>query len=63
MLEYSQSKEVYELLSANYVEDHDAAFRFQYSAEFLNWYDSHGLRIHSSQLIRVKGNDASGLLP
>ncbi|KAF8321633.1 N-myristoyl transferase [Clavulina sp. PMI_390] len=33
----AQSKEVYELLSANYVEDHDASFRFQYSAEFLRW--------------------------
>ncbi|KAG8895163.1 glycylpeptide N-tetradecanoyltransferase, partial [Tulasnella sp. 408] len=30
-------REVYELLSQNYVEDHDAAFRFQYSAEFLEW--------------------------
>lgn len=30
-------KEVHELLSANYVEDDDAAFRFQYSAEFLEW--------------------------
>lgn len=34
---FPQSKEVYELLSANYVEDHDAAFRFEYSAEFLRW--------------------------
>ncbi|KAI9453987.1 N-myristoyl transferase [Lactarius psammicola] len=32
-----QIKEVYELLSANYVEDDQAAFRFQYSAEFLEW--------------------------
>lgn len=31
-------KEVHELLSANYVEDDDAAFRFQYSAEFLEWF-------------------------
>ncbi|KAH9177748.1 N-myristoyl transferase [Lactarius sanguifluus] len=30
-------KEVYELLSANYVEDDQAAFRFQYTAEFLEW--------------------------
>lgn len=32
-----QLKEIYELLSANYVEDDDASFRFQYSAEFLRW--------------------------
>ena len=31
-------RELYELLSANYVEDDDASFRFQYSAEFLRWY-------------------------
>ncbi|KAG8814420.1 glycylpeptide N-tetradecanoyltransferase [Serendipita sp. 401] len=33
----SELKELYELLSANYVEDDDAAFRFNYSAEFLRW--------------------------
>jgi len=33
-----QLKEVYELLSANYVEDDQAAFRFRYTAEFLEWY-------------------------
>ncbi|KIM87248.1 hypothetical protein PILCRDRAFT_815729 [Piloderma croceum F 1598] len=32
-----QVKEVYDLLSLNYVEDDDASFRFQYSAEFLHW--------------------------
>ncbi|KAF9454578.1 N-myristoyl transferase [Macrolepiota fuliginosa MF-IS2] len=32
-----QCKEVYDLLSANYVEDDQASFRFQYSAEFLQW--------------------------
>ncbi|KAF7338223.1 Glycylpeptide N-tetradecanoyltransferase [Mycena venus] len=32
-----QNKEVYDLLSLNYVEDEDASFRFQYSAEFLQW--------------------------
>jgi len=32
-----QHKEVYDLLSLNYVEDDDAVFRFQYSAEFLQW--------------------------
>ncbi|KDQ61034.1 hypothetical protein JAAARDRAFT_124146 [Jaapia argillacea MUCL 33604] len=33
----NQLKEVYELLSLNYVEDHDASFRFRYTAEFLDW--------------------------
>ncbi|KZT09671.1 N-myristoyl transferase [Laetiporus sulphureus 93-53] len=33
----AQLREVYELLSANYVEDDEASFRFQYSAEFLRW--------------------------
>jgi len=33
----NQGKEVYDLLSANYVEDDQASFRFQYSAEFLKW--------------------------
>ncbi|TFK55084.1 N-myristoyl transferase [Heliocybe sulcata] len=33
----NQLKEVYELLSLNYVEDNDATFRFQYTAEFLQW--------------------------
>ncbi|KAI0320750.1 N-myristoyl transferase [Amylostereum chailletii] len=33
----AQIKEVYELLSANYVEDDQASFRFKYSAEFLEW--------------------------
>ncbi|KCV72722.1 hypothetical protein H696_00300 [Fonticula alba] len=32
-----QSKELYELLSGNYVEDGDAYFRFDYSREFLQW--------------------------
>jgi len=33
-----QIKEVYNLLSLNYVEDDDASFRFQYTAEFLHWW-------------------------
>lgn len=33
----NQLKEVYELLTANYVEDSDATFRFDYSAEFFRW--------------------------
>ncbi|WRT66752.1 glycylpeptide N-tetradecanoyltransferase [Kwoniella shivajii] len=32
-----QCKEVYELLSENYVEDDEAMFRFKYSKEFLLW--------------------------
>jgi len=32
-----QNKEVYDLLSLNYVEDDQAGFRFQYSSEFLAW--------------------------
>ena len=30
-------KELYELLTMNYVEDDDAMFRFDYSADFLKW--------------------------
>jgi len=30
-------KEVYELLSGHYVEDHEAMFRFNYSPSFLSW--------------------------
>ncbi|KAF7792266.1 hypothetical protein EIP86_003302 [Pleurotus ostreatoroseus] len=33
----AQLRELYEFLSANYVEDDDASFRFRYSAEFLRW--------------------------
>lgn len=33
-----QIKELYELLTNNYVEDDDAMFRFDYSAPFLKWY-------------------------
>ncbi|KZO97861.1 N-myristoyl transferase [Calocera viscosa TUFC12733] len=33
----AECKEVYELLSANYVEDDDASFRFAYTASFLRW--------------------------
>ncbi|KAJ3037314.1 Glycylpeptide N-tetradecanoyltransferase 2 [Rhizophlyctis rosea] len=33
----AENKELYELLSLNYVEDDDAMFRFDYSAEFLKW--------------------------
>ncbi|KAG9123077.1 glycylpeptide N-tetradecanoyltransferase [Ceratobasidium sp. 392] len=37
IMEPDQVKEVHELLSANYVEDTEAAFRFRYSAEFFAW--------------------------
>ncbi|RKO90580.1 type-i n-myristoyltransferase with bound myristoyl-CoA and inhibitor ddd85646 [Blyttiomyces helicus] len=40
LIELGSDKEVrklYELLSANYVEDDDAMFRFDYSANFLKW--------------------------
>ncbi len=30
-------REIYELLSAHYVEDDDNMFRFAYSKEFLRW--------------------------
>ncbi|KAL0946633.1 hypothetical protein HGRIS_012830 [Hohenbuehelia grisea] len=37
LTEEKQIKEVYDLLSLNYIEDDHAAFRFKYSAEFLKW--------------------------
>lgn len=37
MRDEETQKEVYELLTNNYVEDDDAMFRFQYSKEFLKW--------------------------
>ncbi|KAH8917460.1 N-myristoyl transferase [Atractiella rhizophila] len=33
----AQLKEVYELLTANFVEDDDAMFRFDYQPEFISW--------------------------
>lgn len=36
-----QIKELYELLTYNYVEDQEATMRFNYSAEFLDWYVRH----------------------
>jgi glycylpeptide N-tetradecanoyltransferase len=32
-----QRKEVYDLLTNHYVEDADATFRFDYSADFIEW--------------------------
>ncbi|KAI8087658.1 acyl-CoA N-acyltransferase [Gilbertella persicaria] len=37
MTDEKQVKELYDLLTFNYVEDDDAQFRFDYSAEFLKW--------------------------
>ncbi|KAH7103465.1 Myristoyl-CoA:protein N-myristoyltransferase, N-terminal domain-containing protein [Auriculariales sp. MPI-PUGE-AT-0066] len=37
MTNQAELTELYELLSANYVEDDGATFRFKYSAEFLQW--------------------------
>lgn len=34
---HHQLKEVYELLSNNYVEDNEASFRFEYTADFFEW--------------------------
>lgn len=54
----AELKEVYELLSLNYVEDDEASFRFDYSASFLRWAlkapGSHkslhvGVRVKASQ--------------
>ena len=32
-----QAKELYELLKANYVEDSESTFRFEYSVDFIRW--------------------------
>lgn len=54
----AQLKEVYDLLTANYVEDDDATLRFDYSPEFLHWSLRHpgycpswhvGVRVSSSR--------------
>ncbi|KAF4603821.1 glycylpeptide N-tetradecanoyltransferase [Pleurotus pulmonarius] len=37
MSDPNQTKEVYDLLSLNYIEDDEASFRFLYTAEFLEW--------------------------
>lgn len=37
----TELREVYDLLSANYVEDIDSSLRFNYSPEFLNWVLKH----------------------
>ncbi|CAL1705092.1 unnamed protein product [Somion occarium] len=53
----AQLRELYELLSANYVEDDDASFRFQYSAEFLKWaLQPPGYRKEWHVAVRVASN-------
>jgi len=39
LLREEEIDEVFELLSGHYVEDDDAMFRFNYSREFLKWYE------------------------
>lgn len=40
LLKDQEIDEVFELLSGHYVEDDEAMFRFNYSREFLKWYES-----------------------
>lgn len=48
--------EVYDLLAANYVEDDDEMFRFQYSQEFLKWaLQPPGYHVDWHLGVRVKG--------
>jgi hypothetical protein len=49
----STCKEVYDLLSLNYVEDDDNMFRFNYSPEFLKCVclDPLGLRVAGNRLV------------
>ncbi len=44
----AELKELYELLTFNYVEDDDAMFRFDYSAPFLRWCAGNPARPHAS---------------
>lgn len=43
-------KELYDLLTYNYVEDDDAMFRFDYSADFLRWCADPTLLLFSKHL-------------
>ena len=53
----AELKEVYELLSLNYVEDGEAAFRFDYSASFLHWaLQSPGFKKEWHIGVRVKAS-------
>ncbi|KNZ53268.1 glycylpeptide N-tetradecanoyltransferase, partial [Puccinia sorghi] len=46
----TQLRELYELLTFNYVEDDDAMFRFDYTAPFIEWQDWHaGVRVASGK--------------
>ncbi|KAI9452526.1 N-myristoyl transferase [Russula earlei] len=49
ILDTAQLEEVYKLLSANYVEDEQAGFRFQYTAEFLQWELHLGVPVSSNK--------------
>ena len=51
-----QLKEIYELLSANYVEDDDASLRFNYSPEFLKWCVQSPSRIRAPWLTLLAGS-------
>lgn len=55
-------KEVYDLLSLNYVEDDEAAFRFKYSAEFLEWYINCFITVNDEELMPSQGPQTTGLL-
>lgn len=56
-----QIKEVYDLLSLNYVEDGEANFRFKYSAEFLEWYTYCSVTAEDKDLTSSQGPQATGL--
>lgn len=52
----AELKEVYDLLSANYVEDIESSLRFNYSPEFLHWVLKHpGFHKEWHVGVRVKG--------
>jgi len=57
-----QIKEVYDLLSLNYVEDDEAAFRFKYSAEFLEWFTFSPIAAEDEELTPSQGSQTTGLL-
>jgi glycylpeptide N-tetradecanoyltransferase len=53
----AEAKEIYTLLSENYVEDDDSMFRFDYSVEFLRWaLKPPGYLRHWHLGVRVKAN-------
>ncbi len=46
-----QAEELYQLLAANYVEDDESALRFNYSVDFLRWYDNYCLSVTTSEFV------------